>query len=90
VRRDCLNLKRNNVANVVASGKVDSKSDYDILVLSSEKSCNGEPWLLDSTSSYHATPRKEWFSSYVECDFGFTHLKDCGPVWILSTLSQSA
>jgi hypothetical protein len=40
VRRDCLNLKRNNVANVVASGKVDSKSDYDILVLSSEKSCN--------------------------------------------------
>jgi hypothetical protein len=58
VRRDCLNLKRNNVANVVASGKVDSKSDYDILVLSSEKSCNGEPWLLDSTSSYHATPRR--------------------------------
>jgi hypothetical protein len=40
VRRDCLNLKWNNVANVVASGKVDSKSDYDILVLSSEKSCN--------------------------------------------------
>jgi hypothetical protein len=32
-------------------------------------------WLLDSTSSFHATP-KEWFSSYIEKDGGLAHLGD--------------
>ena len=41
--------------------------------MSSEKSC--EAWLVNSASSFHATP-KEWFSSYIEKDGGLTHLGD--------------
>jgi len=31
---------------------------------------------LDSASSFHATPKKEWFSSYIEEDGGLAHLGD--------------
>ena len=37
---------------------------------------NLEAWLLDSASSFHATPKKEWFSSYIEEDGGLAHLGD--------------
>jgi hypothetical protein len=40
VRRDCADLKWKDVENVVASRKDDSESDSDVLILSSEKSCN--------------------------------------------------
>ena len=29
---------------------------------------------MDSASSFHATPKKEWFSSYIEKDGGLAHL----------------
>ena len=32
--------------------------------------------MLDSASSFHTTPEKEWFSSYIEKDGGLTHLGD--------------
>ena len=32
--------------------------------------------MLDSASSFHATPKKEWFSSYIEEDGGLAHLRD--------------
>ena len=59
---------------MVAKKQDDSDSDSDILTISSEKSC--EAWLLDSASSFHATPKKEWFSSYIEKDGGLAHLGD--------------
>jgi len=31
---------------------------------------------LDSASSLHATPKKEWFWSYIEEDGGLAHLGD--------------
>ena len=33
-------------------------------------------WLLDLASSFYATPKKEWFSSYIEEDGGLAHLGD--------------
>ena len=51
---------------VIARNQDDSDSDGDVLTVSSEKSC--EAWLLDSASSFHATP-KEWFSSYIELSY---------------------
>ena len=59
---------------VIAKKQDDSDSDGDVLRISSEKSC--EAWLLDSASSFHATPKKEWFSSYIEEDGGLAHLGD--------------
>ena len=58
---------------VIAKKQDDSDSDGDVLRISSEKSC--EAWLLDSASSFHATP-KEWFSSYIENYGGLAHLGD--------------
>ena len=59
---------------MIAKKENDSDSDGDVLTVSSEKSC--EVWLLDLASSFHATPKKEWFSSYIEKDDGLTHLGD--------------
>ena len=59
IRKDCPELKKDGgTANVViANRKDDSDSDGDLLTVSTEKSC--EAWLLDSPSSFHATPKKE-------------------------------
>ena len=59
---------------VIAKNQDDSNSDGDVLTVSSEKSC--KVWLLDSASSFHVTPKKEWFSSYIEEDGGLAHLGD--------------
>ena len=53
MRKDYPELKK-CVANIVVFKKDDSDIDGDLLVLSSEKSCD-EAWLLDSASSYHTT-----------------------------------
>ena len=50
---------------VIAKKQDDSDRDGDVLTISSEKSCE-----------VHATPKKEWFSSYIEKDGGLTHLGD--------------
>lgn len=70
LRRDCPELKKGGTASVVFSKKKDDSdsSDGDVLTVSSERSCGA--WLLDSASSFHATSKKEWFSSYVEQDKG--------------------
>lgn len=74
-KAECPKLKKGSgIANVMIARKQDdSDSDGDILTVSSEKSC--EAWLLDSASSFHATP-KEWFLSYIEEDGGLAHLGD--------------
>jgi len=33
-------------------------------------------WILDSASSYHMTPKKEWFASYKSGDFGSVYQGD--------------
>ena len=59
---------------MIAKKRDDSDSDGDILTVSSEKSC--EAWLLNSASSFHATSKKKWFSSYIEKDGCLAHLGD--------------
>ena len=56
---------------VIAKKQDDSDRDGDVLTISSQKSC--EAWLLDSASLFHATPKKEWFSLYIEKDGGLAH-----------------
>jgi hypothetical protein len=77
VKRDCPELKKDggSVSVVIANKKKhDSDSEGDLLTVSSEKSC--EAWLLDSASSFHATPKKELFLSYTEKENGFAYLGD--------------
>ena len=59
---------------MIAKKQDDSDSDGDVLTVSSEKFC--EAWLLDSASSFHATSKKKWFSSYIEKDGCLAHLGD--------------
>ena len=59
---------------MIAKKYDDSDSDGDVLTVSNEKSY--EAWLLNSASSFHATPKKEWFSSYIEENGGLAHLRD--------------
>ena len=66
--------KAEESANVVVN---DSESDDDlceVLTLSGEQSTG--VWMLDSTSSFHVTPNKEWFTSYKSGDFGSVYQGD--------------
>jgi len=55
---ECPELKKGGgtASVMIAKKQDDSDSDGDILTVSSEKCC--EAWLLDSASSFHATPKK--------------------------------
>ena len=74
VRRDCPEKKKGASANVAIS-KSDSDIDGDVLSVSNIVQSN-EAWLLDSASSFHATHKKEWFTSYKSGDFGLAYLGD--------------
>jgi hypothetical protein len=55
-RAECSELKKDSgTAGVMIARQVDSDSDGDVLIVSSEKSCE-EVWLLDSASLFHVTP----------------------------------
>src|SRR3954471_19781263 len=62
-------------ANVAARGD-DSDSSSDVLVVSDSRSTKSEAWMLDSASSFHATPNKEWFFSYKSGEFGSAYVGD--------------
>jgi hypothetical protein len=40
-------------------------------------------WVLDSWDSFHATPYKNYFQDYVQCDFGQVYLDDDEPCRIV-------
>ena len=82
-KADCPELKKGGgtASVMIAKKQDDSDSDGDALTVSSEKSC--EAWLLNSASSFHATPKKEWFSSYIEEDGGLAHLGDDSGYYII-------
>ena len=54
----------------------DSDSNNDVLVVSDRRSTKNEAWMLDSGSSFHATPKREWFSSYKFGEFGSAYVGD--------------
>jgi hypothetical protein len=43
---------------------------------SSSTHANHEPWLVDSSASFHMTPHKEWFCEYERYDGGNVFLGD--------------
>ena len=50
----------------------DSESgDGDMLSVSSSSDHLTDSWILDSTYSYHMTPNKDWFNTYMSVNFGF-------------------
>ena len=42
----------------------------DVLIAQSEKGKYPDAWLLDSGSTYHMCPKREWFSTYKPYDGG--------------------
>ena len=52
------------LASVVEETSDDSEIGVDLLLVSSGNNVLLESWVLDSTCSYHMTPKKEWFDTY--------------------------
>ena len=63
IKKDCPDLSGGSSANVVTHGD-DSDDSSDVLLVSDSRSTKDEAWMLDSASSFHATPNREWFSLY--------------------------
>ena len=57
IKMDCLDLSGSS-ANVATHGD-DSDGSGDVLLVSDRRSTKGEAWMLDSVSSFHATPNRE-------------------------------
>ena len=62
-------LNGGSKANMTARGD-DSDNSSDVLAVSDMRSTKSKAWMLDSASSFHATPNREWFSSYKSGEFG--------------------
>ena len=60
---------------------VSNKSDEDALLLSLESV--DDSWVLDSGTSFHATPHRGYFIDYVQGDFGLVYLGDNEPYQIV-------
>uniref|UniRef100_A0A453RW19 CCHC-type domain-containing protein n=1 Tax=Aegilops tauschii subsp. strangulata TaxID=200361 RepID=A0A453RW19_AEGTS len=75
IKRECPELKGGASANAATRGD-DSDSSSDVLVVSNRRSTKAEAWMLDSACSFHATPNREWFSSYKSGEFGLAYVGD--------------
>ena len=75
MRKDYPELNGGASANKATHGD-DSDSSSDVLVVSDRRSTKSEAWMLDSACSFHATPNREWFSSYKSGEFGLAYVGD--------------
>ena len=55
-------------ASVAEETSNDSEVGADLLLVSSGSNVLLESWVLDSTCSYHMTPKKDWFDMYKPCN----------------------
>ena len=55
-------------ASVVEETSNDSEVSANLLSISSSNNVLLEFWVLDSTCSYHMTPKKDWFDMYKPCN----------------------
>jgi hypothetical protein len=62
IKRDCPDLKSGTSANMATSDD-DSDDTCNVLLVSDSRSTKDEAWMLDSASTFHVTPNKEWISS---------------------------
>ena len=59
------NGKKPLESSTIATLKLDdSEVEASLLLVSSSNNILLESWVLDSTCSYHMTPKKEWFDTY--------------------------
>lgn len=83
-KRDCPELKRygkgtSRSSNVVETDDSDYYTTEDVYysernVLSSPCSQLIEAWILDFGFSYHMTPNREWFTTYMSDNFGNVYM----------------
>ena len=83
-KRDCPELKRygkgtSRSSNVVETDDSDYYTTEDVYysernVLSSSCSQLIEAWILDFGFSYHMTPNREWFTTYMSDNFGNVYM----------------
>lgn len=77
-KEDLKKLKKTRgkgVAAIIEEG--DEFVDEDLLLVQENKELNEEDnWVLDSGSSHHICSRREWFSSYKECEGKMVTLPD--------------
>ena len=61
-------------ACVVEETSDDSEVGADLLSISSGNNVLLESWVLDSTCSYHMTPKKDWFDTYKPSNDGMVQM----------------
>ena len=61
-------------ASVAEETSDDSEVGADLLLVSSGNNVLLESWVLDSTCSYHMTPKKDWFDVYKPYDGGVVQM----------------
>jgi hypothetical protein len=52
----------------------EDNSEVDDIVLSVSSESSGDAWVLDSTCSYHMTPRRDWFTTYRPINGGLVYM----------------
>ena len=62
------------LACVVEETSDDSEVGADLLSISSGNNVLLESWVLDSTCSYHMTPKKDWFDTYKPSNDGMVQM----------------
>ena len=60
--------------SVVEETSDDSEVGADLLSISSGNNVLLESWVLDSTCSYHMTPKKDWFDTYKPYNGGMVQM----------------
>lgn len=70
--KDCPKVKEwdkksKSAANVVQSNKdVGGESDFSLVTVPSILWAKDDEWVLDSGATFHVTPNREWFSSFIK------------------------
>ena len=75
IKKDCPDLSGGSSANVTTHGD-GSDGSGDALLVSDTRSTKGEAWMLNSASSFHATPNREWFFSYKSGEIDTAYVGD--------------
>ena len=74
-KKDDENEGSSKSANVVEDNSDDVNGDMLSVASNSEQPLNS--WILDSACSFHVTPNKDWFNTYMSVNFGMVIMGNC-------------
>ncbi|KAE8654946.1 hypothetical protein F3Y22_tig00117034pilonHSYRG00285 [Hibiscus syriacus] len=73
-KKDCPKLKKKGKAAPDACVAEHDANDSDISLVASSTTFHSDECILDSVSTYHMSPNREWFSNLVELNVGVIYM----------------